>query len=263
MTIFQLRGGNSGYSINGIPYSNTQQACLRIILLRHHKIEPSIDETSKKVFEVGFLNERLHITPNKEADFKVAVPLTENTTFCGSVDFMTNEGPEEHKSVTSLNTYEEVFTNSFYKMDNLAQLANYMVATKSPKGKLIYTSFIKAINYSDIKKYSWEEIQEKISSTYNKDFPPEVKVFNVNLDREGRFYVDGKAQNLYIRYIKEFWSLAAEVVENNIVYPTRPKTTKQGSPCLFCPFKKACKQWETSPTTTEDFLDLAKTCISP
>lgn len=262
MSLFQIRGGNSGYAINGIPYSNSQQACLRIILLRHHKIEPPIDDTSKKVFEVGFLNERFHSSPDKQPDFKVAVSLTENTSFCGSVDFMTKEGPEEHKSVTSLNTYEEVFTNNFYKMDNLTQLANYMVATKSPKGKLIYTSYTQAITYSDIKNYSWEEINQKISTIYNKNNPPEVKVFNVNLDREGRFYVDGKPQNLYIRYIKEFWSLAAEVVENNIVYPTRPKSTKQGSPCLFCPFKKACKKWDENPTTTEDFLEAAKTCIS-
>jgi CRISPR/Cas system-associated exonuclease Cas4 (RecB family) len=253
----QVRGGNSGYIQNGIVYSDSPQACLRRILLRHHGIQEEITEKTQKVFNIGFLNEEEYAKNFTEgtSDFKCVVPINDATEFAGSVDFVQPDGtPEEHKSITSLNTHKLVFDNNLYKFDNLVQLANYMTALESPKGELVYTSYTEAVNYKEIDSFTYDEIKEKILS-----ITPKVKRYFVTIDDSGRFSVDKKPLDLYVENIIDFWKEAANVLEHNIVYPNRPETKKKfGSSCDFCPLKGVCSDWEKNPTTTDDFLRSAE-----
>lgn len=238
---------------NGVVYSDSPQACLRRILLRHHGIQEEIGEKTQKVFNIGYMNESQYQLqyPDMQGDVKVTVPLNKNAEFAGSVDFVKSDGsPEEHKSITSTTTHKLVFDNDLYKMDNLVQLASYMVALEQQKGELVYTSYVEAVTYKEIDNFTWDEIRERILS-----ITPQVKRYLVTLDDSGRFHFEKKPLDLYVDNIIDFWKEGANVLENNIVYPNRPETKKRfGTPCDFCPLKDVCSEWEKSPTTTDNFL---------
>jgi hypothetical protein len=259
--MLQLRGGNAGIVRNGFVYSDGEQGCLRKALLRYHGVQTEIDANTQKVFNIGFYNEDWHAAQKVEqgvqfeADKEVVFQINDNVQFCGHIDFFTQDTtPEEHKSITSMNTHNLVFRDNQYKKDNLAQLASYMVALETPVGELTYTSFIEAIQYKDIPKFTWGEIEEKL-----KSITPQTKTFAVTILDNEQFAIDSVPIDLYISNVVDFWREGANVLEQNLVYPHRPVSDKKfGSPCDFCPFSSVCNQWEDNPTTTEDFINLVK-----
>lgn len=259
--MLQLRGGNAGLIRNNFIYSDGEQGCLRKALLRHHGVQSPISPDTQKVFNVGFYNEEFHsaryLTENKqfEADKEVVFNITDKVQFCGHIDFFSNGStPEEHKSITSMNTHNLVFRDGKYKLDNLTQLVTYMVALEATEGELTYTSFVEAIQYKNIPKYTWEEIEEKL-----KAITPQIKTFKVSISEDGQFSIDAVPIDLYISNVVDFWREGANMLEHNLVHPQRPMSDKKfGSPCDFCPLTNVCSKWESNPSTTENFINDSK-----
>lgn len=269
MSQYQVRGGNSGFLQNGVVITSDATSCLRRALLRHHKIEEPKNGKTQKVFGIGALNEnwwenyfkQKNITYVKEKPFIEAV--TALSDFCGHSDFVV-EDPDigtcvyELKSVTSQNTYNKVFKKSEYKLANLAQAVNYMVAQETDKGRLVYSSYIEAVEYKDLDMYSLEDIIEKIDL-----ITPEHKIFEINIKENGKIFIDGQFSSFSIQDVLAHRNETARLLELNQVAPDGPQNISSGmfdSPCGFCPFKVVCNK-SVKSMSTEDFLTQCKEIV--
>lgn len=270
MSQYQVRGGNSGFLQNGIVITSDATSCLRRALLRHHKIEEPKNAKTQKVFGIGALNENWWegyfkqngLVYTKEKPFiEVVTPLSD---FCGHSDFVV-EDPNvgtcvyELKSVTSQNTYNKVFKKSEYKIANLAQAVNYMLAQETSYGRLVYSSYIEAVEYKNLDMYSMEDIIEMIDLII-----PEHKIFEIKIADDGKINVDGAFSSFYVKDILAHRNETARLLENNQVAPDGPQNISSGmfdSPCGFCPFKAVCNK-SVKSMRTEDFLTQCKEIVT-
>lgn len=263
MKLFAVRGGMSGFVRNGVTWGSDPASCLRRALLRHHKIEEVPNEKSQKVFAIGHLNEELFERGLKERgvtyqkELELSEPVTEDSEFCGHSDYVVDEDfgkcVYELKSVTSKNTYKKVFDKGEPKLSNLAQCINYMLSVESTRGRLVYTSYMDAIEYSDIDLYNKKDILDMC-----QDIVPESRVFEVEIDAEGKILVDKKEIDFTLQDVIEHRRASANVLEKNLVFPDRPQPSEMyNSVCAFCPFRSVCDEWDNTEST-ETFLNKCK-----
>ena len=265
--MFQSRGGNSGFFKDGMVFGSDAASCLRRSVLRHHKIEEPINAKTRKVFEIGAINEEYWDTllSNQGVKFvkekEFAEYITPDTSFCGHSDFVVEDElghiVYELKSVTSKNTYNKVFKKGEYKLTNLAQCVNYMVSQETNRGRLCYTSFIAAVEYKEIENYTMDEITEKINAAIAAD-QIETKVFEINVDDSGEVTVDGKKTDFNVLHTLEHRRKTAEALEQNRIFEGRPQSTEiGGNLCHFCPFSVVCNKL-TLEIDSEDFIKQCK-----
>lgn len=263
-----IRGGMSSFMKDGQVFVSDSAGCLRKALLRSKGIEEKHNAKTLKVFHLGALNEEIWKQWLTEAGRKFVEekefcePVTEDSNFVGHSDFVVEleDGSYicyELKSVSSKNTYKKVFKENTPKISNLAQCVNYMVSQETVRGRLCYTSYIKAIEYKDFDIYDIGEINDLVYTALEAG-EIETKIFEVEIKEDGKIYLDGVYSTFDVQHLMDHRRATADVLENNKVYQDRPQTLDSSDPCGFCPFSKVCNQ---NVSDTDRFLKLAQEAV--
>lgn len=275
-----FRYGNSAFLIDGKVITN-REGCPRIILLRANDIEMPIQPQTKKTFALGHVNEEIfienYIKPlncNFDVEKEFTKTTKEGTFEVGHSDVIaynitTNEPKVfELKSVSSINSHKNYVLKDDYKIDNLAQLINYMHMAKAEEGYLVYSSFIWGDYFKP--KSGFAEIEEAynsgrlITDKFNLNdkgiqISPADKFYKVTFDTELNILIDGKPTGLNKKDVLRHKVLISKILKNQEVYPDIPETLTSYSPCQYCPFLKACTKFNFKEiTTTQEFLKEAR-----
>ncbi len=255
----QIRGGNAGLFKNGEFRTDSSNGCPRVIKLRAYGFQSGIVEGSTaKVFKVGHLFEDWFAkeNPGLVAEHPVKFNVTEDVEFAGHIDFVGEEFIYELKSVTSKNTYRDVFKKQKPKEQNLLQLMTYMVALERDKGKLIYGSFTKTITYDMFEEIGDDEFEEMCETLK----PDDTIEFFVTLDEQGEFHCNGKSIDINVSDICEFWNQASAMIMDEEV-PAKPEKLAEKNyfgPCHFCDLKNICASdydsWDEFYNTVKNFV---------
>lgn len=275
-----FRFGNSAFFINGKVITN-KEGCLRIILLRANDIEMPILPQTKKTFALGHINEEIfienYIKPlgSKYDVEKEFLNTTKDGTFeVGHSDVIaynvtTNEPIVfELKSVSSVNSHKNYVLKDDYKIDNLAQLVNYMHMAGSKEGYLVYSSFIWGDYYKP--KSGIPEIEEAYNSgrlvtdnfRINEkgiQIAPSDKFYKITFDTDLNILIDGELSGFNKKEVLKHKLLVSRMLKSQSVFPERPETLTQFSPCSFCSFKEVCLSFDEGVlSSTQEFLSEAK-----
>jgi hypothetical protein len=237
-----VRGSNSAFFKDGKFHTDSQVGCPRITLLRRHGVEePVLNIRTQKTFAIGHLNEELfikHYLPNEfvRREGEVKVPITENIDFEGHIDVEIEGMLFELKSVSSNNTWKLV-KDGGYKLANLAQAVNYMLARQLQKGYLVYSlyAYVAGIDLPDV-------------------------FLEIDIDDDGSVLVNKKQTGYTLENIVLDRQAKASVLETDTVYPERPiNPGGDKSPCHYCPFKVTCDKFDKKEITdTHSFLNHAR-----
>lgn len=275
-----FRYGNSAFLIDGKVITN-REGCPRIILLRANDIEMPILPQTKKTFALGHVNEEIFIENYIKplgCEFDVEKEFTKTTkegTFeVGHSDVIAynvdTKEPKvfELKSVSSINSHKNYVLKDDYKIDNLAQLINYMHMAKSEEGYLVYSSFIWGDYFKP--KFGLAEIEEAyncgrlITDKFNLNdkgiqISPADKFYKVTFDTELNILIDNRPSGLNKKDVLRHKVLISKLLKNQEVFPDRPESLTNYSPCQYCPFNKVCLQYDENVlTSTSEFLEAAK-----
>ena len=262
----QLRGGNSSIMKNGVLYGASSSNCLRMILLRDKGIQSEPDERSKKVFAIGHLNEDLfekdHLqdVEGLEKEKEYVIGVHDNVDFCGHIDFASPGHLFELKSCTSENTYKKVFTNKKYKIENLIQLATYMLMSETPQGFLCYTSYTDKIQYKALDKLEMDDILQLAEESER-----ETVMIPVTFNEEGEVLANGKGSGVFVADILEFQEAAINVLDNDLIHADRPESFELNTKftaCYSCPLSNLCNEWEEKRFSTDEFVSKASSIFN-
>lgn len=245
---FMVRGSSAGILRNGEFLSDSDTACPRRTWLRHKNIQEKISKFTEQIFAIGFRFEDYFgtlVEGQKELEVNTL-------NFGGHADLVTDEFVYETKSVTSKNTYKQVFKQNKPKSSHLIQLCHYLIQMERQKGKLVYGSFLtKEIEYGKLKKMRPAEIPALLEGIV-----PEIKEFLVEISDDGFILVDGEHfENLHVTEFLDFIEEVSALINANELPPrVEPLTPNAwGDVCKFCPFAAVC---DSNPTSLEDFTDL-------
>lgn len=236
-----IRGGNSAFFKDGRFITHDQSGCPRMVLLRHHGVEaPVNDVRTQKTFNLGYMNEELfvkHWLPNTPTivDGEVCEPIIEGVDFVGHIDVQTADVVFELKSVSSRSTWTLV-KDGGYKVGNLAQCVNYMLAKQVTKGYLVYSlyAYLQGLELPDV-------------------------FIEITLDDDGNILVNRKKTGFTLENIVQDRTEKARVLRDDKVYPERPVNSDGTSACKYCPFKTVCTDWENGKIEgTDRFIKRAK-----
>lgn len=272
-----FRFGNSAFFINGKVITN-KEGCLRIILLRANGVEKDVLPQTKKTFALGHANEEVfienYVTPlnvkyEKEKEFQRTTKY--NTWEVGHSDVVAYENNItpvvfELKSVSSINSHKNYVLGNKFKLDNLAQLVNYMSEAKAEKGFLVYSSFIWGDYY---KPKNTEHIERAfnegrlVTDEFNLgqkgiQIRPADKFYEVTFKEGGTIVIDGVDTEFNRKDVLKHRIAAARVLSEQSVFPERPESLDY-HPCTYCPFQNTCLKYDQKViTSTEEFLNSAK-----
>lgn len=287
MTNF-VRGGNSGFIIDDVVYDGAS-GCLRRVLLRHHGIEEptegvdpvtgkglAADPVSRLQFALGYSAEETQSYIIRKSgievdeDVEVISPITEKTSLMGHSDAVAKAGQPyapvyEYKSVNSPSRMKETMIDGgSFKWGHLAQLFTYMVARKNPLGELRYMLMFRPDSFRKVIGKTKDPRPKNIYKEYKLSMA-DVKIFYARIKKDGYLHVgEGKdslvSTGVHIKHIKAHNAAKAKVVEENMVWFTRPESYESEKPgCMFCPFQATCDKWDQGEIeTTEEFLDSAR-----
>lgn len=255
----QIRGGNAAIYRNGEVRTDASSGCPRMFKLRSYQFQPAITEPrTLKVFKIGQMFEDWYgdTNPQLEKEREVRFDINEDVEFIGHIDYSDEDFLYELKSVTSKNTFREVFKKQKPKMQNVLQLATYMVALERDKGKLIYGSFTNTLQYDMLEELDDDKFEE-ICDTLKPDATME---FNITISDSGIFSCNGQELDLQVADIVEFWEAAAEIICDEEV-PAKPAQLDPKSyfgPCSFCELKNICANeydsWDQFYHTVKNFV---------
>jgi hypothetical protein len=275
-----FRFGNSAFLIDGKVITN-REGCPRIILLRANDIEMPIQPQTKKTFALGHVNEEIfienYIKPlNAKYDVEKEFTRTtkEGTFEVGHSDVIaynidTNEPRVfELKSVSSINSHKNYVLKDDYKIDNLAQLINYMHMAQASEGYLVYSSFIWGDYFKP--KSGFAEIEEAYNSgrlvtdKFNMtdkgiQITPADKFYKVTFDNDFNILIDDKLSGLNKKDVLRHKVLVSKILKEQEVYSDLPESLTNYSPCTYCNFRPVCAKFNLGEiTTTKEFLKEAK-----
>lgn len=271
-----FRFGNSAFFINGKVVTN-KEGCLRIVLLRANEVEKEIQPQTKKTFALGHVNEEVFIenyiepfglTYEKEKEFQKTTKY--NTWEVGHSDVVAYRDTTpivfELKSVSSINSHKNYVLGDKFKLDNLAQLVNYMHEAKATEGFLVYSSYIwgdyyKPKNTDSIQKAYDEE--RLVTDEFNLgakgiQIRPADKFYKVTFNDDGTIVIDGKETEFNKKDVLKHRIAAARVLSEQLVWPERPESL-DFHPCSFCPFQNTCLKFDQKViSSTDEFIQSAK-----
>jgi hypothetical protein len=273
-----FRFGNSAFFINGKVVTD-KEGCLRIVLLRANEAEKEILPQTKKTFALGHVNEEIfienYVTPlnvkyEKEKEFQKTTKLgTWEVGHSDVIAYGNNNTPVvfELKSVSSVNSHKNYVLGDKLKLDNLAQLVNYMHEAKAPGGYLVYSSYIWGDYYKPKDTSKIEKAFNEgrlITDEFNLNekgiqIRPADKFYEVTFDTEGYILIDGvKYQDFNKKDVLKHRIAASKVLKEQLVWPERPESLTY-HPCTYCPFKNTCLKFDQKVIeSTEDFIQSAK-----
>ena len=254
-----FRGGNSAFADSKKNYSHDAGGCYRIILMRHlgYEARPIIDTEifrQSATFALGHANEEV-------MEKMLKIPLEKEKSICkiynnkhqfeGHIDLYNPAVNEiyELKSISSINTYVDVFDNNKFKPNNLAQCCAYMQAMNSFRGYLIYTNFIysPAATTTELKESkSWGRIQ------------PCYKKFTVDISDNSTILVDGVDFKYGLQHIIHHQEEALNCMETETVSKIKPMSTA----CGFCTLRDLCSGFDKGDIKNKDWIDISKSILA-
>ena len=242
---FVIRGSSSGVFRNNEFISATDVACPRKTILRHLKIEETVNPKTQAIFKIGHYFEEYFKTLHPELE---AETLVTGDGWEGHADFTSSDHVWELKSVTSKNTYNQVFKKGLPKEQAVIQLASYMLQLEISTGTLVFGSFCHIATYDKLMKMKLHEIAPLFENAV-----PEMKEFAVEINEDGGVLLDGVSfMGLHVSELMEFQAQLHELVKNDVL-PPRVEALKPDAwsdPCKFCKLAMLC---DSSPVSLEDF----------
>lgn len=260
-----LRGANSGLmTASGIVFG-TQNACLRAVWFRafveENQQQPdlrasitfALGHSIEDVFEARLKASKIQYTKEK----LIVDPITETVDFTGHMDFVNeDEGfPYELKSISSTGTAEKILVLSKPKLENIMQLAGYMVAMSVDKAKLCYGNTVYH-KWVRVPEETWEAAKalkhpsvicqkDRVTKELTVRIEPCFKIFNIAIDNEGIVSYDGHNTTINVEDVVRYRETAAFYLENK-QFPRERPTQIEGdfSPCFSCQWKNECKAFD-------------------
>ena len=256
-----VRGGNSGvYNEHGETVADSPSQCLRMITLRAYGLSEPISLKTQLTFHVGFawesLFEKLLRASDVVTDLQVQRPIKEGgpIPWTGTVDFTAKINGEDilfdTKSISSLNSYTDVFKDNKVKTSYVAQMVRYMYTLKIKKGFLVYASFI-YVSKNNVTAGQYRKMGEKSAA-------PSIQAVSIIIEND-LILVDGFEWKYDLADVLEHTLQAQNHLHNETVEPLRPISDGDFSPCFSCYFKPVCAKFEAigSPDL-KTFLKLAR-----
>ena len=244
----------SGFALGDIAVTEYNSACPRSVLLHTRGIRKQIDpiyaetgEFDENRYESEIIKSDGRIY-NYTRELKLTSPISDKVSYSGRADFVC----DTHKVGTVVHEKKSTFSKSARtqlrkgkaKLNHIAQLSGYLDELKSQRGKVFY---------------SYYEKDENGVLTAKEDFDIKVVVTDKgHLIQNGEYFEYTMFDYLAHRKIM------ADVIEHGEVYKYRPLDwdSKFKSPCKYCPFSKACDNYDSSDkSTVGQFYNDAKKCI--
>lgn len=258
-----VRGGNSGVlGIDGIVKASDSGSCLRVIFLRAEGIQAPVDFRSHLTFALGYAWESVFSSLEGSEKFKLRsqIPIGpepiqgSSVPFTGTADFIMDfpNGQSiavDTKSVSSINSYIDLFQKGKVKTNYVAQLVTYMEFLKLNTGYLAPASFIYA-GKGHMTAGTFRDTGGKIE--------PSMKLIPIQL-HGSQIVVNGDPADFNLDDVRRHREAAAFSIETRTISPTRPQSTSGYSVCHFCKFKNACDQFETEyDNSADNFISIVK-----
>ena len=228
--------------------------CLRAILISAHGVRESFPAVYA---DVGAAHEAWYegqqgSNPNilsyeREVPVKRDIPGVPGVTYSGRIDVLEQYafGPVivETKGTISKDTRLSVIRKGIVKLNQLAQIVSYMIATEIPRGRLV-------VGYYE---YDLEQVTFRHC---------EGREFKIEIDDHGMILVDRIASGYSVMDALAHRQAAAAVLADNAV-GNRPDKWDQafGGPCRMCVFKDACTKYDAENLSTEAFVDAARYAV--
>lgn len=242
---------NSAFMVGDLVVTKYNSGCLRSILIQSHGTrEASIPQL---YIDCGAAAEAQHEADLVDAgvhfirEMVIKTQLTPNVEYSGRADFVCHgltvgTVVDEVKGHTSKNTRRDVIRKGAYNVSYLAQLVSYMLRLRTQKGRLVCGYY--------------EENDD------GKLIRQEERTFKVELDDDGSILVDGVSSGYGVHDLLAHQRAATRVLEGQEVLG-RPDgaSLKFGGPCVYCPFKAACDEYDRTGGSTEEFLKSAQVAI--
>lgn len=258
-----VRGGNSGVlTSDGLVKASDSGSCLRVIFLRAEGIQAPVDFKSQLTFALGYAWENVFsaLSDSKKFNLRSQVSIGpkeiegSSVTFTGTADFILDfpNGQSiavDTKSVSSINSYIDLFQKGKVKTNYIAQLATYMDFLNINTGYLAPASFIYA-GKAHMTAGTFRETGGKIE--------PSMKLIPISIDGS-TISVNGEESIFTLEDIKRHRQAAAISIETRTIAPNRPESTSGYSVCHFCKFRNACDQYDTEyDKSADNFISLVK-----
>lgn len=256
-----VRGGNSGvYTEDGETIADSPGQCLRMVSLRAYGVSEPISLKTQLTFHIGFawetLFERLLRAGEGVTNVQVQRAVREegHIPWTGTADFTAEINGEEvlfdTKSISSLNSFTDVFHDNKVKVSYVAQMVRYMHALQISKGFLVYANFI-YVGKAHVTAGQYRKMGSKNAA-------PDILAVGINI-KDGQVFVDGFPWAYDVADVLEHTIVAQNHLHNEIVEPLRPISTSDFSPCFSCHFNKACSKFEaTGASDVKTFLKFAR-----
>lgn len=239
----QHRGSRSAFMWGRTVFTRYGGGCLRNILISSRI--PKVGDIDPIHSTRGLLYEDTYAARLDAAGTPYERELAifderERGIFTGHIDFeIDGKLIVELKSSQSKSRLRDIKKGEYVE-DNLAQAVSYMIARESADGKLIYSY--------------WEP---QADGTLKLELEYEHKIL---IDSFGRICLNDVATKWTVHDVLSHQHHVFKVQSENTVWE-RPHNygLLWGSPCTYCPFKKACDAYDTGEVVGLDgLLDNAK-----
>jgi hypothetical protein len=260
----EIRSGNSAFSDEDKNYTTDGNGCFRVILMRSLGYEQAPKDSFEKMrqaitFAVGHACEDVHeeyhasrgrLLEKEKAgskEYYPGIPCNCHADFVVTDERMCATWLEEHKSVSSINTWLQVFEEGHPKENNVAQCITNCDILDVEDGRLIYTGTIYSPGGRSTAK-----------STPDKEWPPiqpYPKMFSVNKDQNGVIYLNGEEYKFNWGHVLTHKRIASECVAKEEVSKIKPASSKA---CSYCSLRKICQLFDKGNINQDEWKRLAK-----
>lgn len=240
--MIKLYPSSVAFQEGNLSFGKYSSSCHRSILLRLRGIqEPfkSVHSERGALCENEFERTLTGIPYRREVPFTLGLDSCPDLVISGRLDYeLYPDSPADRhivelKSTESSSVYADVIKRGKFKLENVAQLVTYLIASSCDNGKLIYHYYKRS----------------KKTATLTKT---DEREFRITLDEVGRIFADGTyigfdVSNVIEHYVESYRVATTETL------PIRPYAHNNfDGPCKFCPFADVCKIQEIDPSMTVD-----------
>lgn len=230
-------------------HTEYNSGCPRKIILAAHGVRESLKQDVKNVGQENEDQYEKYLIDNAVEYEREKVIKTDGdiVNFSGRVDFVIGEQVVELKSTRSATKRTRLKNQNPY-IENIAQIVAYMVELDKHKGQLIYTYY----GYDKRKKKDIKENYE----------------FAITVDQYGDIFVNGIRYQFTVHdHLNHRTNVFNCYRDEVLAGPcwSRPNYFAKpfGSPCNYCPFKNACRQFDAEiVNSTEEFVNTARECLT-
>ena len=237
--MFKIAGGNIGILTGGQIFSKENQGCPRRIFLRNHKIDEPINEASRITFALGRMMESVFAETHPECKMNVRppemLPITKTTVLGLETDAMDVDRYMiwELKTVSSTSKLKDYIIKGDYKLDNVMQLALYLLAFNNDDQQIDYG----VLKYTNVvyDSLTVDKIKYSAKPGMSREFRCEWK--------DGVLLIENKPSRITEKGITRFIEYVAHVLEERppmkeVLKPTDEEGNNIA--CHWCYWKSQC-----------------------